>query len=289
MNLDNINWKNSEQVTINNVETSALMEDSSDTLTFYADKYIITKYPIKTGDIVEYEDLKYLIISQIDRNKDNYRARIRQCDFNIKFNFKGEIKEFSTTIDGGNFDINTGQYVSLAIGKILVTISNIIDINIGQRFIKIGSAWKVTGIDKSRKGLIILHCDIDQFGIDDDRESEIADRWKYEVEEPIEPEPPVDTFTYEIQGSSTLQLNQTLTYSVIKKNNGEVVDSEFTFSIDYLGNATSIVSIVEETSNTIKLKGSSNSSHIGKYFKLIATDVETEDVVEKDIIIRSLF
>jgi len=33
------------------------------------------------------------------------------------------------------------------------------NITIGQRFIKMKNAWKVTGIDRTKNGLLMLYCD----------------------------------------------------------------------------------------------------------------------------------
>ncbi|MEY8417048.1 Ig-like domain-containing protein [Tissierella praeacuta] len=192
MIIDNLNWRKAPKVKINNTTmTSAIIEDSSDKLSGYnADKYIVTKYNIKTGDLVEYNGVNYIVVSQVDRNiedndttKHNNRVRIRQADYIIKMVIDGKVEMRPSIMEGMKFDIVGGNYISLSDDKILVTIKSddiTEKINKTMRFIKLGSAWKVVGIDKTKSGLITLFCDADVFNTTDDIENEIADRWKYE-------------------------------------------------------------------------------------------------------------
>ena len=57
-----------------------------------------------------------------------------------------------------------------------------------MRFIKMDKAWKVVGVDKSRLGIVILHCEKDLFGSYDDRINEIANTnliaiWEIQINE----------------------------------------------------------------------------------------------------------
>ena len=64
----------------------------------------------------------------------------------------------------------------LPVGKIMVTLAFSIDTNqikLQDRFIKMGSPWKISGIDKTHDGLIILTCDIDLIITGDDMGNEI--------------------------------------------------------------------------------------------------------------------
>ncbi len=275
MNLDNLNWKDSEVVLINNTETSVIIEDVSDVLNYYADKYLITKYPIKTGDMCEYNGIIYIIISQIDRNKDNFKARIRQADFNIKFNFDNEIKEFPVIIESKVFDIVEGRYITLQNSKILVTLKDDIETTYiieGKRFIKMGKAWKIVGIDKTRPGLLILNCDVDQFNTDDDKENEIAD-----YVPPTEPEPPVGDYTIEIAGETEIRLGETKTYTATVKNNGAIVEGKAVkWTIENKSSLT-IVTTMDTTDNSITLKASEKFDDMGE-FKLVAKLVDDETV-----------
>ena len=240
MVFKSLNWENSEVVSINNTNTSALLEDVSDTLTYYADKYIITKYPIKTGDIVEYADITYIVVSQIDRNIENrkenqynYRARIRQADYAIKLVIDSKLEIFPTIIEGQVFDVVEGKYLTLSDDKIVVTTNNLYPINKGMRFIKFGDVWKVVGVDKTKSGLHILYCDVDIYNASiDDMENEIANidliEQPEEPEEPSEPEDPPtgDKFTIEIVGDGTVPIDTTSNYVAKIYNNGVLIDNK---------------------------------------------------------------
>lgn len=226
INLDRLNWKNSENIIVNNTDTSAIVEDVSDGLTYYADKYIITKFSIKTGNIVTYNDMKYLIISQIDRNKGINRARIRECNYSINFNFEGNIERVSSIINSVSFDIETNTIFSFETGKIILYINTDTFVDTGQRFIIMGSAWKVVGVDRTKQGLLILHCEKDLFGSTDDKENEIADRWKYEEQV---------TYTLEVEQGSIINLSEgdSLQLNIVAKRNNEVVENpELVFIVD---------------------------------------------------------
>ncbi|MGF7057182.1 hypothetical protein [Brassicibacter mesophilus] len=277
--LNNLNWKDSEIVLINNTETSAILEDTSDTLNYYADKYIVTIYEIKTGDIVEYEGINYLIISQIDRNKENYRARIRQADFNIKFFINEEIKEFPAIIESKIFDIETGQYLTLPNKKIRVTLKDDAETTYiieGKRFIKMGSAWKVVGIDKTRPGLLILNCDFSEFNTNDDKENEVADYVEPEV--PVDP-PTQDGYSIEIVGDSEIAILETKTYTTNIYNNGVLVnDKSVIWSV-----SNSRLKIDSTTGTTCTITADAGDYSLGEY-TLKATLSDDESVfVEKTI------
>ncbi|QUH20228.1 hypothetical protein [Alkaliphilus sp. B6464] len=305
-------------IKINNVAAKGIINNASMERTF-DDKRLITNAELKRGYYINYNDLNFLVLNEINdkRLSSYYKGIIRHCNFDLKFIIDNKLYLFYSCIEGDKFSLQKG-IITYSADTITVTlpytpITN--QLKIGDSFISMGSVWKIEGIDYTKVGIINLYSKKDAISTtDDDLQNKIADRYDRgvdrlngnitpilpfdEVEEPeeptlpetpVEPEPPADNFTYELQGSSTLTLNQTGIYTAVKKNNNEVVEAGFNWTIDYKGNATSTVSIVEETNTNIKLKGSSNNSHVGKYFRLIATDTETGDIVEKDIMIKSLF
>ncbi|AFM41008.1 hypothetical protein Desaci_2033 [Desulfosporosinus acidiphilus SJ4] len=149
------------------------------------DKYISTLSPLKQGDKVDYLLSKWLVVSQVNGQRIvKYKAIMRKCNYNVNFNFDGYVKNFPTFIEGKIFDVQSGQYIMLPVGKILVTLQENPDtlaIVINQRFISMNSPWKITGIDRTVKGLITLSCDLDLWGANDDKINEIADVVTYTV------------------------------------------------------------------------------------------------------------
>lgn len=101
--------------------------------------------------------------------------------------------------------------------------------------------------------------------------------------EKAEEEPPEgeDNFTYEIVGEDEIMWNMTETYVVKKYNNGIEVDGKFTFALE-----GEYADITNYTDNTVDIKA--RSSGFG-YVTLTATDVETNEIVEKQILVMGLF
>jgi len=183
--IDFFLYEKGESIMINGAEQIALVMDAVDKLTYYDDKLIRCKCQIKTGDIIEYNNLKYIIISQIDKEENSYRARMRKCSYRIAFNWSGNIKWFDCLEESKVFDVTSGTYISYASGNIYVTVQNNFDtrnIGINQKFYVTNQPFKVTGIDKSQEGLIKLNCVLDFISTEyDDVENNIVDRWRYET------------------------------------------------------------------------------------------------------------
>ena len=187
---------------------------------------IATKEEIKRGDLINWDGGNWLIISEIGQKRYTYyKGIIQRCNYNIKFNFEGTIKQFPAIADSKVFDVETNQYLSVPAGKIVVTMQSNADsenIKINDRFIKMKNAWKVTGIDRTKNGLLILHCDLDTIISSDDLENEIANAGDY-------------VYTLEITSgdSANIQEGNTLQLTTVVKLNGNVVtDKTVTFSCD---------------------------------------------------------
>lgn len=206
-------------VTVNDVPIQAVITNASNPKNPYDEKFISTLAEIKRGDLINYNSTDWLVVNQIAdmRYSSKYKGLMRKCDYTIKFNFEGDIKEFPVLIDSKVFNVTEDRYFLIPDGKIMVTLqenenTNSIDIN--QRFIKLDHAWKVTGIDRTQKGLIILTCDQDQFNIDDDIENEIANFGAYTYSVVINNADPI-TLTVE----DTRQLDVTVTKNTVTVEN----------------------------------------------------------------------
>ena len=284
-----IQWQNAEQIKINNIDTSAIIEDADNVLNYFADKYIVTKYPIATGDLIEYAGIKYIITSQIDRNIENrnkkqynYRARMRQMDYSIKIVLDGKVEEFDCVIEGQRFSIVEGQYLVSSADKIIVTLKDDIDIVKGMRFIKLNQAWKIAGIDKTKKGLIILYADVDLIDSNvDDLEEEIADYNLIEdiEDDPEEPEPDEPEFYIIITGADKMDMTKDETYiAKAYDENDEYIYKPVTFSVD----DTSLANIKNQSNNQCELVANMNFN-IGNV-TLRATLVEDDTIYGEKVI-----
>lgn len=166
-----------EDILYNGESKKALVSDARDKISFYDDKFIRTDFEIKTGDLIDYQDSKWIVISEVDKNRLSYKARIRKSNYKIKIVVNEELYEFDSIISSKSLSISTDKYMSFEDGSIDVVIAynNISrQIDVEMRFIKMQSAWKIVGVDKSKLGIITLQCEKDLFVPTDDKENEIA-------------------------------------------------------------------------------------------------------------------
>jgi hypothetical protein len=212
--LDNLG----KPIKINNISTIGLVGNIKSYKEQEDVRKLITKSPINRGDLIIYKDNNYLVTSDVDNiNNIYYKAKMKKCPHVVKFNFGGTVKECPAILETKVMDIESGQYFPLATGKMLITIKDNINVVLQQRFIKFGEAWNVTGIDKTKIGLIILNVEKTTTNSNDDIENEIADRWQYETKH---------LYTIETTNTDTsIEQNKTLQFNVVVKDNDVVVDN----------------------------------------------------------------
>lgn len=176
---DFFKFEKGESIIINATQTTAIISDATDKPSYYDDKYIRTDVSLKTGDIIEYQNNKWIVISQEDKNEKSYKAKMRRSNYKVKVVLDEVLHEFDAIIETVNVSINESKYVDTAAGKITVTITTGLfsnDIDINNRFIKLGYAWKVVGVDRSKIGLNIIHAEKDLISSNDDIDNEIANK-----------------------------------------------------------------------------------------------------------------
>lgn len=160
-----------------------ILSDASTKPSYFDDKYIRMKESYDTGTLLEYQNVIWMVISQVVADKNTYKAKIRRADWQIKFYVQNILQSFYSIVDNLEATIEEGKIISTIAGEIKLFFQFTDNTNllaISQRFIKFGSAWKITGIDKSKVGLIIVYAEKDLFSDKDDQKNEIADRWSYE-------------------------------------------------------------------------------------------------------------
>ncbi|GAA0366848.1 Ig-like domain-containing protein [Bacillus horti] len=212
-----------KDILINNTPARAIITNPKlNVIIDYDDRYISTLSPIKRGDVIDYIDNKYFVITEtVSPRHSKYKSIIRNCNYSIKFVLNGQLHEGLSIIESRTFDVDNGQYITMPTGKILVTHQqNEITDNIerDQRFIKMGSPWKVVGVDKSKKGLIRLTCDVDVFVPGDDIENEIANADRL-----------VTYNVYFTSDNISMILGATLQLNVVVTANGQIVSENVLF------------------------------------------------------------
>lgn len=234
-------------VTVNDVPIQAVITNASNPKNPYDEKFISTLAEIKRGDLINYNSADWLVVNQISdmRYGTKYKGLMRKCEYEINFNFEGNVLTFPVLIDSKIFNVTEDKYFLLPDGTILVTLQEneeTKNISIDQRFIKLGFAWKISGIDRTQKGLIILTCDQDQFNIDDDIENEIADYGAYTYSVVINNADPI---TLNIE--DTLQLDVTVTKNGIPIENPSLIYSSSNENICTVSSTGEITAISEGT------------------------------------------
>lgn len=176
---DFLSFEKGENITINGLPDTAIISDAADKPSYYDDKYIRTATELKTGYKITYQDKTWFVISQVEKREKTYRAKMRSSNYRVKVVIAEVLHEFDTIIEMESVSVDGGKFIDTAAGKITVTLptdpfSDKIEIN--MRFVKMGYAWKVVGVDRSQNGLNVLHADMDSIGADDDMVNEIANK-----------------------------------------------------------------------------------------------------------------
>lgn len=152
-------------VLINNNPVKALITNTNLEQN-YDDRRISSISPLKRGDIVIYNDKKYMIISEVnDQRYNKYKGIMRHLPHHIIINSACRFCHLDCYISTSNLGVIDGRILSMPDGDITVISNNLIedfDLKIDARFILHGQAFKVTGIDRfSKPGMLILTCEKD--------------------------------------------------------------------------------------------------------------------------------
>lgn len=225
-----------ETILINGIEQIGLISDSTDKINYYDDKMIRTATEIKTGNLIQYQNTSYMIISQIDQNKHSYCGKMRRCNYQLAFNWSGNVKWFDVIVEAKVFSVDTGNYMSLPEGNIYVYLrenEDTRDVSLDQRFYYAQQPFKVVGKDHSSTGIVKLFCKIDAKNEFDDVENNIVDRWKYETTHTY-------TITVDNGNSANVLINDIIQLNCTVTDNGQNVENP---AITYISSDPSIVSV----------------------------------------------
>lgn len=165
-------------------ERKAIISDAGSKPDFFDDKFIRTAETFETGNVLEYQNEKWMVISQIVKNKNTFRAKIRRADWQIKYYIGDTLCQSYCIVDNMDINLFVGKIITTSTDEMRLIVQNTnytSQLEINKRFLKFGAAWKITGFDKSRRGLILIDAKKDLFGSNDDRVNEIADRWAHET------------------------------------------------------------------------------------------------------------
>ena len=212
---------------------------------------------LKRGSYAFYDNDYYLVVSDIDEFKVkniliNTSAMMRKCNHILKFMNKGKICEYPAIVANASkytLGVEDMHDLKLANGRFgiqVVDCCDAKDLVRGTRLLFNKSAWEITDRDEvTSKGTLILLCTETQiFTQFDDRENEIADRFRIVTLE----KPQEDNTTKEgLIGDTNIKIFNTNTFTMYPMD-------KYDFDIEY-GNVDKnslIIKVINE--NTIKIK-----------------------------------
>jgi hypothetical protein len=240
--------------------------------------YLLTNTYLQQGNIIQYRDINYIVITKNEENnQDTYNKYIvRKCPYNINFSINTSMNTVVGYIETKTIDVTTGQTIILPTGTIIVTmplnsITNQIKVN--DRFIKMKSAWKVTGLDLSLEGLLKITADIDTVQSGDDLINEIpAGSYFYNYVMTVSPE------SITIDAGTTQQITTTITNSGTTVENPNLTYTSDNTDIATIDNTGLVSAIAEGNCNiTVSFVGADGNT----YTKTIPTVINA--VVAKTV------
>ncbi|GLH62403.1 Ig domain-containing protein [Parageobacillus sp. G301] len=171
-----------ETVTIDNVEQKAIINNAK--IGDYEEKYIYTLSNIQRGNLILHNGKNYIIVSDVTEGKLYKKALMRHCNYTIVvegqevceivgYNVFGEpIYECHTTesinvpaiVDTYAFKVDDFAAIRVPEKQIVVIVqeneTNKNKFTVNATFEVMGKTWKVIDADLTKKGLLILTCEL---------------------------------------------------------------------------------------------------------------------------------
>ncbi|MCH4198704.1 MAG: Ig-like domain-containing protein [Clostridium tyrobutyricum] len=214
-------------------------------------KYFITATTLKQGDIINYEDMSYIVLTKNENINAVYDLyTIEKCNYDINFAIDNVIFPEVSIITNKSLDLETGQWVILPANKILITVqANSItnNIKVADRFIKFKQAWSVEGVDYTKNGILAIQAKQDTIQSEDDLINEIpAGAEKYNPIITATPNP------LNVNINSTSQITATVTVNGTNVENPILIYTSSNSDICTVDN-TGLVTGISEGNTNIKI------------------------------------
>lgn len=179
-----------KEVIINNaIESTKVIITNTNLEDNYDDKKITSLSELNRGDIIDYDNKRFLIISEQSTKRYNKcKAIMRQLPHKVIINCDCHFIKADGYVTSSNLSVTDGNLISYASGEIHLHISKLqynSMIKIGHRFFVGNQIFKIVGIDDfSRDGIVTLTCKLDSINTDtDDIKNKIAGGLACETEE----------------------------------------------------------------------------------------------------------
>jgi len=143
-------FEKGEDIIYNGVDTKALIIDSTSEINYLDDKEIITDFPFKTGDLIQYQNNNWFVFGQVDKHQylKTYRSRIRKVEQSFKIIIENRLYVFPAIFEPATQSILTSATISVWSGNLKVIIQDndlAKRIALNSEFIKMDAKWKVDG------------------------------------------------------------------------------------------------------------------------------------------------
>ena len=171
-----------EDIEHNGIMKTAIIKDAVENINFYDEKIIICTFPISTGNIVKYKNSTYFINSEIDKNENTFKARLKRSNYTINLNVNNEINEYPVLLETSAQGVNSNKYYNVPAGQAQVMFEDTDELRklvmvYNTRFIASKTSYKITSYDLSINGFITIIGEKDTVAVDDDLTNEIPNRW----------------------------------------------------------------------------------------------------------------
>ncbi|WCK55138.1 Ig-like domain-containing protein [Aneurinibacillus sp. Ricciae_BoGa-3] len=178
--FDFLLFEKGEDIIYNGIPAKALLLDASSEINYEDDKEMITDFLFKTGDRIQYQNVDWFIIGQVNKHQSfkTYRSRIRKVEQSFKMILNNRVEVFPAIFEPATQSISTSATISVWSGNLKAIIQDTDlakKIAINLEFLKMGAKWKVDGFTTEHAGLRTLYCEKVSLGSNDDQVNEIAD------------------------------------------------------------------------------------------------------------------
>ncbi len=182
--LDFLLFEKGTDITLNSIPERVVITDAEKNTDYYIDdKNVRLKSPVNTGSIVDFQDVKWLVMSQVKATSISHEAKIRKCNHITKFILNDWVYEFNSILQMQSLSFENGIVMTVSGNIYCMLQDNELSrqIVINQRFIASCSAWKIVGLDTTHTGLIVLNAECTETSAYDDMVNEIADAGRLPV------------------------------------------------------------------------------------------------------------
>lgn len=162
-----------EDIEHNGIIKTAIIKDAVENINSYNDKLIICTFPINTGNIVKYKNDTYFINSEIDKNKNTFKGRLKKSNYIINLMINNEINEYPVLLETSAQGVNSNKYYNVPAGQAQVMLEDTEELRklvmvYNTRFIASKTPYKITSYDLSINGFITIIGEKDNVVVDDD-------------------------------------------------------------------------------------------------------------------------